>query len=267
MQIVDSILSINYVPTHRTHPGFVIYDILVKMPSQAHSLYVHKDPLVPSHLCFFLIHILLQSKTQSSPNFSSIQHPIPSPIPPSRMQLRPLPAALLAATAFSLLTIQSQTSTHNPTTSTYCVPVPRRHNSAKILPRMRRPDPNEMSLSPPSLTGPSTNVTKDTSPSSNPLQALPPPSNWVLTLEDLITAVFRIVITILTLFNVNITWRIRGECHRMCWAHIHLSSQLTSPNSQSRSSTSQIGACMGWCEVGDCLSRGIAALRCLDWLG
>lgn len=134
------------------------------------------------------------------------------------MQLRPLLAALLIAAAFSPLTFQSQTSTPNPTTSIYCVPLPRRHTSATILPRMRRPRPDEVSLSPPSLTGPSTsttpkNGTKDHNSSSYPLHTLPPPPAWVLTMEDIITAIFRTVITILTLFNVNITWRIRGECY------------------------------------------------------
>lgn len=156
---------------------------------------------------------------QSIPS-SSIQTPIPNPNPPSpppKMQLRPLLTALLAATAFSPPTIQSQSSTDHPTLNTYCVPIPRRHTSAPILPRMRRPRPDAISLSPPPLSNPSTsttNVSKDTNASSNPLHALPPPPAWVLTLEDLITAIFRVVMTILTLFNVNITWRIRGEWHR-----------------------------------------------------
>lgn len=185
------------------------------------------------------------------------------------MQLCLLLAAFLAATACSPLTIQSQTSTQIPTTGFYCVPIPSRPASATILPRMQRPRPHEMSLSPPPLSDPSTsvtNLTKDTNPSSNPLHMLPPPPAWVLTLEDLISAIFRIVITILTLFNVNITWRIRGKFQRMCWTQMHLSLQLTCPKSKSRSSTSQIRACMGRRAIGACLSRYLCYTRGLHGL-
>ena len=184
------------------------------------------------------------------------------------MQFRPLLAALLLAAAFFPLTIQSQTSTPNPTTSIYCVPLPRRYTSATVLPRMRRPRPDEVSLSPPPLTGPSTpttNGTKHNNSSSYPLHALPPPPAWVLTMEDIITAIFRTVITILTLFNVNITWRIRGECQRRAGHRTHVPSPLTCPNSQPRSSTSQIRACMGWYEAGDSLSRLFTVLWV--WVG
>ena len=170
------------------------------------------------------------------------------------MQLHPLLAALLLVATFSPLTIQSQISTQSSTTSIYCVPLPHRHTSATILPRTRRPRPDDISLSPPPLTGPSPsttpkNGTKDHNSSSYPLDMLPPPPAWVLTMEDIITAIFRVVMTILTLFNVNITWRIHGECQRRAGHRTHVLSQLTCPNSESRSSTSQIRACLGRYEV------------------
>lgn len=135
-----------------------------------------------------------------------------------KMKLIPQLTALLAATAFSHPTTQSRISKTEPTTSVYCVPiVPRRYISATILPRMQGPRPDEVSLSPPALNGPgpstSNNITKTNISTSRSLHTLPSPPTWVVTVEDLITAIFRIVMTVLALFNVNITWRIRGECH------------------------------------------------------
>ncbi|CAD6581690.1 MAG: hypothetical protein ASARMPREDX12_000631 [Alectoria sarmentosa] len=80
---------------------------------------------------------------------------------------------------------------------------------------MQRPRPDDVSLSPPALVAPSSsmtkNVTKDNDSTSSVLHAVPPP---ILTLEDIVTAIFRIIITILTLFNVNIAWRIRANQDR-----------------------------------------------------
>ena len=119
-----------------------------------------------------------------------------------------------------------------PTTSTSCVPIQQRRAFATILPRIQRLKPDEVSLSPPTLppnqatTHNHTKHNDSTSPNSH---TIPPPPAWVLTLEDLITAIFRIVITTLTLFNVNITWRIRGEYSRS--AAYHACANAHTPNS------------------------------------
>lgn len=182
------------------------------------------------------------------------------------MNIFSLFTALLAATALAPPTIQCRITKTEPTASTYCVRFPRRHTSATILPRVQRPRPDEVSLSSPSLTGPNTNVTKFNESTTSPLQALPPQPAWVLTLEDLVTTIFRIVITILTLFNVNITWRIRGECHRRA-AHKIFTTRANKSNSQSRPSKPSIKACMGRGEVGDCLSKVFAVHAVSSWLG
>ena len=126
----------------------------------------------------------------------------------------PLLIALFATIAFSA-TVESRLPKTNVDTCTCYVPTHRRLTLASILPRKERSGPNEVSLSPPALPAPeepaSYNVTKDNKSTSSTPQGMPSPPAWVLTVEDIITAVFRIVITILTLFNVNITWRIRGE--------------------------------------------------------
>lgn len=131
------------------------------------------------------------------------------------MKIRPLLTALFAATAFSPPSIQSRIAKPSSITSTYCIPVPRRHAFATIVPRVQRARPHEVSLSPPALANSgasaSSNVTKSNTSTSSARDARPPLPAWVLTLDDILTAIFRILITILTLFNVNITWRIRGE--------------------------------------------------------
>ena len=215
---------------HRTLRHF-----LVRVYGFARPLYVFDIKLLVSSLFFFAFskHILHQSQVLKQPksitvnltNFDSAPAPArlhPSiPGPPSlplKMNILTLITALLMATSFPRLTIQTRIAEKQSTNSIYCVSVPRRHTSATMLPRMQRPRPDDVSLSVPALSGPSTsttnNITKDNNSTSHTLQVLPTPPAWVLTLEDLITAIFRVVITILTLFNVNITWRIRGECYR-----------------------------------------------------
>ncbi|KAF6227674.1 hypothetical protein HO173_012004 [Letharia columbiana] len=97
---------------------------------------------------------------------------------------------------------------------------------------MQRPRPDEVSLPPPASANAgasaASNIAKDNSSTSFTPQTIPSPPAWVLTLEDLITAIYRIVITILTLFNVNITWRIRANQDRRprglrhAWAGVRL---------------------------------------------
>lgn len=185
------------------------------------------------------------------------------------MRLLPLLAVSLAATASSPPTLQSRViKCSEPTASTECVPAPRRHTSVAIVRRMQRPRPDELPLPPPASANAgasaSSNIAQDNSSTSFTPQTIPSPPAWVLTLEDLVTAICRIFITILTLFNVNITWRIRGECQRSPAydTKTHVS------NSEPRSSTSWVKACMGRCEVGVCLEQGFCWVGgfCLFWL-
>lgn len=139
------------------------------------------------------------------------------------MRLRPLFAALLATVASFPPNVQSRITRTEPTTFNHCADIPPHHTSATILRRKQGSTPKEMSLSQPALTGPSTSITKNltrgNNATSSTLRALPPLPPWVLTLEDLITANFRIVITALTLFNVSITWRLRDECRKSHVCH------------------------------------------------
>lgn len=86
-----------------------------------------------------------------------------------------------------------------------CVSVTRRCTYTNSPARMRRSGHREVSMSPeigtPSI--PSSNSTKAPAPQAP--RGLP---SWFPTLETVITAVFRAVITVLSLFNVKITWRI-----------------------------------------------------------
>ena len=143
----------------------------------------------------------------------------------------PLLIALVATIAFST-TVESRLPKTSSDTCTYHIPTHHRLTLTTILPRTQRPKPNEVSLSPPTLPVPakpgSHNITKNNSSTSSTPQEMPSPPAWVLTVEDLITAIFRIVLTILTLFNVNITWRIRGEYQSMT-AHKRCHPNLTHP--------------------------------------
>ena len=163
----------------------------------------------------------------------------------------PLVTALCATIAFSA-TVESRLPKTKADTCTYYVPTRPRLTFTTIFPRTQRPRPDELPLSPPALPAPakssSNNVTKDNSSTSSTPQEMPSPPAWVLTAEDLITAVFRVVITVLTLFNVNITWRIRGTYHGMI-AHKAMSIQSDASNSEPRSSPPWVGKCMGGCEI------------------
>lgn len=71
--------------------------------------------------------------------------------------------------------------------------------------RSRRPD---VSFPPPSIAAPSA---KNNTDISQPAIEHSQPPLGSSTSQTLITALFRAVITILTLFNVNITWRLHGK--------------------------------------------------------
>ena len=64
--------------------------------------------------------------------------------------------------------------------------------------------PGALLPSPPSYGSPSDNTTYTTTDSAS----LP---GWSPSVETIVTAIFRALLTVLTLFNVNITWRIHGK--------------------------------------------------------
>ena len=74
-----------------------------------------------------------------------------------------------------------------------------------LLKRSHKP---ESSISPPTLAPPNSNGKTNNTQIADQESTLP---SSLLTLENLITVVFRAVITVLTIFNVNITWRIHGK--------------------------------------------------------
>ena len=71
------------------------------------------------------------------------------------------------------------------------------------FPQQRRSGYGEISLSP-QIQPPTAS-----SPNSSQITQSTPP--WIPSSETIVTAVFRAFITVLTLFNVNITWRIHGK--------------------------------------------------------
>ena len=79
--------------------------------------------------------------------------------------------------------------------------------------RIRNSRGGEVSLSPPSATPPyikpdNNTKTNATLPSQQPDPKVP---YWFPALENIVTPIFRTVILILTIFNVNITWRLHGQ--------------------------------------------------------
>ena len=156
-------------------------------------------------------------------------------LPPTMKFLHVL-AALLTVLAVSPSTILSLTTDTDLNISTYHVPVRCWPARATIQPRMHGARPDEVSLSPPALpNSPASalNITKkhNNSTSSFP-QILPQTPTWVLTLEDLVTAIYRIVSIVLTLFNINITWRFHGKCHSNS-THLDQADVSTSPSRSS----------------------------------
>ena len=112
---------------------------------------------------------------------------------------------------------QSLTTKTDSKASTCHVPIRRWPTRVMVQARMHGARPDDVSLSPPALpdspTSALNNTTKHNNPTSPSPQTLPQPPTWALTLEDLVTAIYRIVSIVLTLFNINITWRFHGKCH------------------------------------------------------
>ena len=97
---------------------------------------------------------------------------------------------------------------------TNCVALVRQDVHSILRMRIRNLRGGEVSLSPQSATPPYTkpdNSTKAnaTLPSQQASSKIP---YWFPALKNIVTPIFRTVILILTLFNINITWRIHGQC-------------------------------------------------------
>lgn len=95
-----------------------------------------------------------------------------------------------------------------------CVAVVRQDVHSILRMRMRNLRGGEASLSPQSATPPyikpdNSSKTNVTLPSQQTSQKTP---YWFPALENIVTPIFRTVILILTIFNINITWRLHGEC-------------------------------------------------------
>ena len=95
-------------------------------------------------------------------------------------------------------------------------------SSHHILPR--RSHKSDPSISPPSLAPSSNTATINATQPASSQSQLP---SWSPAVDTLVTAVFRAVITVLTLFNVNITWRLHGKSY-----HFHSSRSCGSDSSQ-----------------------------------
>ena len=125
-------------------------------------------------------------------------------IPPSFTRMVPSP----------IIGLKSTMSRPAGTISGYCTPCPSIvdrpafFEKYRALKRARKDDysisPGSSLPSPPSYGPRSNNNTNDTAD----IAKLPWPSPSI---EIIVTAIFRALLTILTLFNVNITWRIHGK--------------------------------------------------------
>lgn len=94
-----------------------------------------------------------------------------------------------------------------------CITVAHREVHSVLRMRMGHLRGGEISLSPPPASPP--DIKPDNSTKMNTTlpsqQTSPETSLWTTRLENIVTPVFRAVILILALFNVNITWRIHGQ--------------------------------------------------------
>ena len=95
----------------------------------------------------------------------------------------------------------------------HCVAVARQDFHSILRMRIRN-FRGEVSVSPQSATPPyakpdNSTKTNTTLPSQNPSSKIP---YWFPAFENVVTPIFRTVILILTIFNVNITWRLHGQC-------------------------------------------------------
>ena len=87
------------------------------------------------------------------------------------------------------------------------------HHSVRRM-RTRHLRGSDISLSPQSASPPTpmpnnSIKTNTTLPFQQPSSKIP---YWFPTLENIVTPLFRAVMLILTLFNINISWRVHGQC-------------------------------------------------------
>ena len=74
----------------------------------------------------------------------------------------------------------------------------------------KRSERSELSISPSTASPvlPSVNSTQESNPPESAMERSIPP--WVSSSETIVTAIFRTVMMILTLMNVNVSWKIHG---------------------------------------------------------
>ena len=103
---------------------------------------------------------------------------------------------------------------HSVTGSNY-VPAIHGYTRSTLRMRIERSQSGKISLSPQSSLPPYPSPDNSTKTTTNTTLPIQQPSSkipfWIPTLESIITPIFRAVILILTLFNINITWRIHGQ--------------------------------------------------------
>ena len=116
-----------------------------------------------------------------------------------------------------------------------CVAIIPRDTHLTDRTRRGRSRTGEVSFSPEPVPSPYTNPENSTT--SNTTLPIQPPSleglSWMLRLEGVITPIFRTVILLLTLFNINITWRIHGQrlafvCYELYWTRLTAAQPSTS---------------------------------------
>ena len=97
-----------------------------------------------------------------------------------------------------------------------------RYTHSILRTRTKRSRSGKLSLSPESAPPPyikpnnSTKTTNTTLPIQQSSSKIP---FWFPTLEAIVTPIFRVVLLIITLFNVNITWRIHGQSQATSFMH------------------------------------------------
>ena len=112
--------------------------------------------------------------------------------------------------------VETQYKRNNMThsvTSGDCVAVVPQDTHLTHRTSVKRSRIGEVSFSPEPVSNPYTNPENSTTSNTTlPIQqqSLNGPS-WMLRFEGIVTPVFRTVILLLTLFNINITWRIHGQ--------------------------------------------------------
>ena len=123
--------------------------------------------------------------------------------PPTRHILEPVPESILSNSSI--------------TTSDY-VPTAHQDTHSIICTRMKRSQIRKISVSPepapPPYIKPENSTKPDNSTTTTTMQQPSPRiTSWIPPLEDIVTPIFRAVLLVLTLFNVNISWRIHGRIH------------------------------------------------------